>query len=259
MKIKGNGDSSDLDLFNLGGSDEGASDAGADIFNLESKKEAAGQAPEGDVKAPEEKPADQAVPANGGEPEKKDGAAAPDEAKKPEDAKPSDDLQLDPELAKLFDAVEDRAESKADPKMVDLVNQLRVKLAEKESDILVEREQVKRLQEKLLKSAGDEADSFQYKGLASTVESSPKLAAVVKLWSRKDDEKAGSRLKEALADVFEEVTGIDVSKMLRSAEEDKILAATGSRTKSAVSEPSKDEKEDKMDYDRSVDDIFNIK
>lgn len=220
---KGNFSASDLDIFGSDASGETAEEEGDEsIINngkdddgeadkkdvAEDKKEEPKGADE--VKNSESKPEDKPEPANG--------------AEEPAEVK-------DPEIAKLFEKIEDEAmkdlkASKQNEELMKLVNELQSKLADKELEASSHKTRADKYQEKLMSSSDSENEWKLYEPQVRKLESNPKLMALVKLWGS-DNEKAKDRLVKTASDIFEELTGEDPTSVL----DDRRKAAVAAMTK----------------------------
>lgn len=234
----------DRDLNIFGSDDEGTAGADADIFGAgDTSDEVAGEVDMfGDVEGKTETTDDatdttetKSEDAAGGEQGLDDAATdateGDSEASTAEETKegelPEPDA-VDEEINTLLSQLESEAASENPDQnvMQDIVDDLRMTVAQKDTENSFLKKQNETLQNKLLEFASNEATQSINQPLIAKVDADPKLRAIIHL-SGAADEAQKQKLANVLSEYYSQVTGVDLSSLLESHQNDKAMAALG--------------------------------
>lgn len=118
-----------------------------------------------------------------------------------------DDSALDEEMNRLFKELEDESSSENPDENVmnDIINEMRIKAAQDETEKAFLRKQNETLQNRLLEHASKEADQGVNQPLIDKVDTNPKLRALVHLTGAADEASKG-KLARILGDMYSEIT-----------------------------------------------------
>jgi len=148
---------------------------------------------------------------------------------------------LDEDIEKLLKDAEDSAKRDGNSELATIVRDLQNKISERDEEIamLTRRNQVSN--EKLLEQTGANEEYKIYQPLIDKLDADPSLKILVKL-SGNEDDKSKQKLENVLADMFQSITGIDISKELDNSRREKV---------SALSSKAQSGSDLKMDADSS--------
>ena len=110
--------------------------------------------------------------------------------------------------------------------MDEIIDELRMSAAQKDTEISFLRKQLETLQNRVMESASRETDQALNQPLITKVEADPKLRAIIHL-SGGADEGQKQKLARILSEYYAELTGTDLSSLLENQQNDKVMAALG--------------------------------
>ena len=244
------------DIFGAGDvTDSETSDDGTDMFGPEN--ESASE----DATATEETDANADV----GESETQETDSTATEAAEWEDTSSTESTDetsteadpLDAEMETLFKQLETEASSDNPEQNVmdDIINELRMTAAQRDTEISFLKKQVETLQNRVLESASRETDQAINQPLISKVEADPRLRAIVHLsWNQ--DEAARQKQAKILWDMYSELTGIDVASLAEESQNSKMTAALGAGKGSSWSIDVQNRESIPVSYEQSTSDLW---
>lgn len=151
----------------------------------------------------------------------------------------------------------EKADESNDPQLIKLVDELQTMLAEKWLEI----EELKKTNEvtlnKYLNKYWEDSDLSLYKSEVDTLESNPKLRALIK-FRNSDNEKVKTKVDNIAMDLIYDRLWIDVSELIDAqwkAATSSILSTPPSDAP-MITEMIKPEKEEDFNYEQSTNDLF---
>lgn len=159
--------------------------------------------------------------------------------------------ELAPDIENLLEEIKDSTDN--DEKDT-LVEQLRSKLIESETSLMLAQKQNQVLNERLLEQTGSSSEYEIARPVLDKINANPKLKAVIRLaWANDDIQK--QKLADILSSLLYDVTGEDVSELIENSMKSKIQGAlgTGSNSNASIKE---EEEEKPMDFEESVTRLF---
>lgn len=151
----------------------------------------------------------------------------------------------------------EKADESNDPQLIKLVDELQTMLAESKLEI----EELKKDKEitlnKYLTKYWEDSDLSLYKPEVDTLESNPKLRALIK-FRNSDNEKVKTKVDNIVMDLIYDRLWVDVSELLdkQNKEATSSILNTPASDAPMISEMAKPEKEDDMNYEQSTNDLF---
>ena len=164
-----------------------------------------------------------------------------------------DDAALDEEMQRLFKELEDEAGSENPDQNVmdDILNEMRIKSAQDETEKAFLRKQNETLQNRLLEYASKDVDQGVNQPLISKVDSDPKLRALIHLTGNQD-EAAKQKLARILGDMYSEVTWVDIASIMEESQNSKMSAVLGGGSRGGSEISATRDDSNPTSYDDSI-------
>lgn len=175
-----------------------------------------------------------------------------------EDVKTNDSSTEEPEdfdISKLFDDIEKEAQDEGNDNITNMLDELRRKVADQESELMMVRKQNEVINEKLMNRAGDDVSMWMYKPLIDNIDWDRNLKFFVANYNKQSNPKVKDKLVDVMMWFVKDLTWEDISDLISTSQNEKILQASGS---SSSAQPLNDgkSKENNLSYEDSINLLF---
>lgn len=129
--------------------------------------------------------------------------------------------------------------------MMNIVNDLRVSLSEKDDEIAFYKKQAERYQQRDLERADSDIEFGMAKPMIEKVNNNPKLKQLIH-FSGNEDEVAKGKFADVLADLYEQATGISIATLIEKEQQAGMGSAFAKNSSNSMSfkDNSRDDEEE---------------